>query len=137
MTTRIFSVALFLAVVSVAAADNFDAGIAAYERGDYAIALQVFRPLAEEGDAEAQYNLGVMYNRGEGIPQDFTKAVALYRKVAVQGHVGAQSNLGKMYAEGKWFRKAAEQGKVFAQNNSGQLYIKGESVPQNFGEAIT
>ena len=76
---------------------------------------------AEQGDAEAQLNLGHMYRKGEGVAQDFTKAVQWYRKVAEQDHAKAQYNLGVMYYIGRgvtqsyeeafqWFDKALEQG---------------------------
>ena len=64
---------------------NFNKGIAAYERGDYATALSLFRLAADQGLANAQYNLGVMYERGEGVPQDYKEAVRLYRLAADQG----------------------------------------------------
>jgi len=77
--------------------------------------------LAEKGDALAQFNLGSMYDNGEGVEQDFKEAVKWYRKAAEQGHANAQTYLGVMYATGrgvendeeeaiKWLRKAAEQG---------------------------
>jgi TPR repeat protein len=59
---------------------DFDAGVAAYNKGDYATAMREWRPLAEAGDASAQYNLGVMYANGEGVPEDDAEAVKWYRK---------------------------------------------------------
>ncbi len=79
-----------------------DEGVAAYKRGDYATALREFRPLAEQGDAKAQRNLGRMYRTGRGVPQDYARAVGWYRKAAEQGLAAAQRNLGKMYYEGKY-----------------------------------
>jgi len=81
---------------------------------------------AKQGEADAQYHLGSMYNSGEGIPHDDEQAVQWYRKAAEQGHVGAQYNLALMYKHGQgvlldfkrasqWFTKAAEQGHVGAQ----------------------
>jgi len=98
---------------------DFDDGMAAYERGDYATALREFRPLAEQGDADAQYALGVMYDEGTGVPVNAAEAVKWYRKAAEQGDIYAQYNLGVMYHNGfgipendveaaKWYRKAAE-----------------------------
>jgi uncharacterized protein len=63
-------------------------------RGDYATALRLLQPLADKGDGVAQLNLGVMYEDGEGVPQDYTEAVKWYRRAAEQGIVGAQYNLG-------------------------------------------
>ncbi len=70
---------------------------AAFQRGDYATAIRELRPLAEQGVAEAQFNLGIMYNNGHGVPQDYAKAVKWYRKAAEQGYAEAQHNLGFMY----------------------------------------
>ena len=72
---------------------------AAYEKGDYATALRLLRPFAEQGDAGAQYNLGLMYDKGQGVPQDYATAVSWYRKAAEQGDAEAQFNLGLMYAQ--------------------------------------
>ena len=80
-----------------------------------------YKKAADQGDAEAQFNLGVMYSLGEGVPKDYKQAVYWYRKAADQGHADAQSNLGFMYHEGRgvpkddtqavyWLRKAADQG---------------------------
>ena len=79
---------------------DWDEGAAAYWRGDYATALQEFKPLAEHGLAGAQYNLGVMYDKGKGVPQDDAEAVKWYRKAAEQGVAEAQYNLGFMYRNG-------------------------------------
>ncbi len=100
---------------------DFQAGVNAYERGDYETALKEFRPLAEQGYASAQYNLGVMYDNGLGVPQDYREAAKWYRFAAEQGKVKAQSNLASMYHFGqgvlkddvlahKWADLAASQG---------------------------
>ena len=80
---------------------DFDKGLDAYDRGDYATALREFKPLAEQGDAYAQYNLGVMYDKGQGVPKDYKTAVKWYTLAAEQGDADAQNNLGLMYDEGK------------------------------------
>ncbi len=64
---------------------GWDEAEAAYQRGDYATAILEFRPLAEQGNAIAQYNLGLMYGKGQGVPQDYAEAVQWYRKAAEQG----------------------------------------------------
>ncbi len=74
---------------------------AAYERGDFATALHLWRPLAAQGNAFAQSNLGFMYDSGQGVPQDQGEAVKWYRLAAEQGNARAQSNLGSMYASGE------------------------------------
>ena len=93
--------------------------------------------LAEGGDTTAQWNLGVMYDTGEGVVQDYREAFKWYTKAAEQGDVDAQNNLGVMYDTGegvpqdykeavKWYAKAAEQGDADAQNNLGVMYDTGE-----------
>lgn len=117
-------------------ATHLDAGLAAYERGDYATALREWKPLAKQGDADAQYNLGLVYSRGNGVPRDDAEAAKWYRKAAEQGFAAAQFNLGVMYSNGKgvprdgaeaakWYRKAAEQGYASAQFNLGRMYKHG------------
>ena len=98
----------FLSVVAVSAvltapvcAQDFDKGLAAHQAGDYATALQEWRPLAEQGDYIAQYNLGFMYKNGEGVPQDYKEAASWYLKAAEQGYASAQHNLGIMYDKGQ------------------------------------
>ena len=90
-------VALATPMLAQDAVPTVSEGIAAYERGDYAMALREFRPLAEQGYAGAQNNLGLMYARGRGVPQDYAAAVKWYRKAAEQGYVEAQHNLGFNY----------------------------------------
>ena len=70
MTRALFAAVLSLWLTTSAWA-GFDEGFAAYERGDYATALEEWLPVAEQGDASAQYNLGLMYYNGEGVPQDY------------------------------------------------------------------
>lgn len=92
----------------------------AYERGDYAAALTLLRPLADHGVAEAAGELGFMYYNGQGVPQDYAQAVKFYRLAAEQGLTGAQHDLGVMYLKGQgvpqnyvlahmWFNLAASQ----------------------------
>ncbi len=99
---------------------------------------------AEQGDAQAQYNLGLMYYKGDGVIKDLTEAINWCRKAAEQGDVQAQYNLGTMYDKGdgvekdlveaaKWYRKAAEQG--HAQRNLAIMYAEGDGVQKNDIEA--
>ncbi len=98
MRRIIIAATLLIAFMATAQAE-FQEGVAAYERGDYATALREFRPLARQGDASAQYNLGIMYDNGRGVPQDFAEAVKWYRMAAEQGHERAQFNLGAKYED--------------------------------------
>ncbi len=89
---------------------GFDEGEGAYDRGDYATALREWRPLAEQGNANSQFFLGVMYDKGQGVRQDLREAA-------------------------RWFRKAAEQGVAEAQFFLGFIYGKGLGVPQDYAKA--
>ena len=81
--------------------DDFQDATDAYNRQDYETAYKLILPLAEQGDADAQFNLALMYEDGLGVPQDYKEAVRLYRLSAEQGFALAQSNLGLMYEKGR------------------------------------
>jgi len=128
MRTILLGIAAIFIAVSVAIAGDYEDGVAAAKRGDYETALQIFRPLADQGDAGAQYNLGVLYGNGQGVPQDHAEAVKWYRKAVDQGDAGAQTNLGVLYANGQgvaqdyvyahmWFNLSAARGNTKALNN--------------------
>ena len=80
---------------------GFAEGARAYQRGDYATAWHAWLPLAQQGHATAQFNLGVLSERGRGVPQDAARAVQWYRQAAAQGHATAQFNLGILYGQGQ------------------------------------
>ena len=105
----------------ISAEDALKKGNEFSNQENYTEAARWYRKAAEQGDADAQYNLGFSYNLGLGVSQDYTEAVKWYRKAAEQGHADAQYNLGCCYGLGqgvpqsfseavKWFRKAAELG---------------------------
>jgi TPR repeat protein len=108
-------------------------GEIAYQNGDYATALKELMPLAEQGDAKAQWRLGWMFDYGDGIlPEDDKQAVRWYTLAAEQGYAKAQHNLGQMYhfAEGvpkddkeavRWYTLAAEQGYANAQMSLSEI----------------
>ena len=115
------SMLIFLIAQSEVGAADFVKGLAAYDRGDYTQAFEEFRSLADQGYANAQCNLGVMYERGQGVARNYAKAAAWYAKAADQGIAEAQFNLGVMYYNGlgvarnyakaiAWYAKAADQG---------------------------
>ena len=119
MKRLVLTIAILIGLAAPAWA-GFAEGVAAYKRGDYETALRELRPLANQGNAEAQFNLGVMYDKGEGVPQDDTEAVKWYRKAAEQGYAEAQYSLGLMYVKGwgvpqdhvrthMWFNLAASR----------------------------
>ena len=87
------------------AQSGFREGLAAYYRLDYATALAEWQPLAERGDRQAQYQLGILYYRGDGVVQDYGQAAKWFRRAAERGDADAQFNLGLLYAEGKGMPK--------------------------------
>ena len=89
---------------------GFEDGWAAYKRGDYATALREWRPLAKQGNANAQLFLGLMYRKGHGVPQDDAESVRWYRKAGEQGLASAQRNLGIMYSQGRGVSQDFVQG---------------------------
>jgi TPR repeat protein len=135
-----------VAIPGTATAGPFDVALAAAEQGDYVTALRIWHQLADQGDADAQYNLGVMYNNGDGVHQDYAEAMKWHRKAADQGNGNAQFNLGFMYDRGrgmpqsyaeaaKWYRLAANQGVAIAQFKLGVMYHDGQGVPQDYVHA--
>jgi clan AA aspartic protease (TIGR02281 family) len=146
----IIALALSVAVVACAtqwgsirgyvdAADALQRGRAAYDRQDYAAAFREWHPLAQQGYAPAQNNLGIMYEQGRGIARDDTEAVRLYRQAAQQGDAAAQNNLGYMYANGRGvarddveavrlYKQAAQQGDALTHHNLGAMYEQGWGV---------
>jgi hypothetical protein len=101
---------------------------------------------AQAGDSAAEYQVGLEYDKGKEVPQDFDKAAMWYQKAAEQGDAGAEVNLGLLYGRGEgvprdeaqanvWFRKAAEQGNATAQFDLGISYRDGKGVPQNYAQS--
>ena len=136
-------VATCLTITLPAIAADLQRGLNALNRGDYATALEEILPLAEAGNANAQFILGLMHSKGHGTPQDYQQAFTWFEKAAEQGFVGAQWQLGEMYREGKgtpqdyqqarmWFQKLAEEGDNAAQSSLGWLHYFGEGTPQDF-----
>ena len=112
---------------------SIDDAAAAYLRGDYAQTLKILRPLAEQGNVEAQYSIGLMYAEGQGVTQNHQEALKWFKLAAAQGYAQAQYNSGVMYRDGlgvaqnyqealKWYRLAAAQGHAFSQYNIGAMY---------------
>jgi len=112
------TVAFYVAVSNAAtAADPLADGQAAYQRGDYASAARLLPPLAAAGNPSAQATLGMMYNQGAGVVQDFQQAMKWWKLAAAQGNALAQINLGLRYSvtqdfvrAGMWLNVAGAQG---------------------------
>jgi len=136
------SAVIFFMLSGAPALADFAEGLAAVERGDFATALKEWRPLAEQGNADAQHKLGIMYRRGEGVTQDYEVAIEWFRLAAERGNTSAQSNLGAMYDQGlgviqdpntafKWFKLAAEQRNNYSLFVLGEMYAQGRGVTQD------
>ena len=140
-TLIIIQVLLFSLSLSISSyAADFNKGVIAAQNGDWETALKEWKPIAEEGNAAAQFNLGLMYQNGYGVPQDYKESVYWYRLAAEQGEADSQYNLGVMYERGygvsqddkeavNWYRLSAEQGLTDAQYNLGFMYNNGKGVP--------
>ena len=137
--TLCLTLTLLLGSVSMSWSADFQKGMTAYRSGDYATALREWTPLAEQGYALAQFNLGNMYRQGKGVPQNYKTAVKWYELAAEQGHAYAQYNIGVMYQNGngvkqnyktavKYFHFAAISGNSNAQFALGAHYHKGKGV---------
>ena len=101
LATICLTIAVLLGSAGGSWSADFLKGLAAAESGDFATALREWTPLAKQGDADAQFNLGLMYSTGQGVPQDDKTAVKWFTLAAKQGGASAQGNLGAMYAFGK------------------------------------
>lgn len=141
----ILALAVWLLIAAPAWA-GFAEAVAAYKRGDYATALREWRPLAEQGNASVQYNLGIMYAKGRGVAQDDSEAVRWFARAAEQGNTDAQYALGLMYGHGRGvprdyvkavrlWRPIADKGDDDAQYVMGLMYANGTGVPQDYLQA--
>jgi uncharacterized protein len=99
------AVFLVLACATIASAASLEDAEFAYERGDYTQAARLFRPFAEQGAASAQFSLGMMYAKGQGVPQNYQAALKWFHKAAEQGDASAQNYLGLMYERGRGARQ--------------------------------
>jgi len=137
---RLAVACLVLCLQSALAAADPDAGVAAYDAKDYAKALKLLKPEAEQGDPEAQVRYGLIFAKSLGVPHDGAEALKWFQKAAAQGNARAMYCIGVSYDLGdagskdpakavEWYRKAAEKGYATAQYNLGQMLQKGDGVP--------
>lgn len=130
---HMLSLIILICLPFYALADDFERGRQAANRGDFSGALKLWSPLASQGDARAQFSLGRMYARGDGVRQDFSEAQGWFKLAAAQGHAQAQYNLGRMYERGdgvakdntkaaKWYYLSATQGNRDGQESLNRLY---------------
>jgi TPR repeat protein len=124
---------------------DFKAGLEAFDRNDFTTAYNEWLPIAQNGDANAQFNIGLLYAMGKGVSQDAAKAAEWYRKAAEQGVAAAEYNLGVMYANGdgvtrdvheavKWLQKAADAGIPMGRDELANLY--GSSAVANYAKSL-
>ncbi|MHB1880662.1 MAG: tetratricopeptide repeat protein [Acidithiobacillus sp.] len=113
----------------------------------HAVSLAQLEQSAQQGNANAEYNLGNAYFNGQGVPQNYAQAVYWWRKAADQGYADAENNLGNTYYFGQgvpqnyaqavyWYQKAADQGDPNAECNLGNVYVAGQGVPKNTAMAL-
>ncbi len=129
---RLFALMSLLSMPRIASAEEFVDGVNALNRGQYEAAMEILTPLAEQGNATAQYDIGTMYDKGQGVEQDYGAAAGWFMAAAEGGYAAAQNDLGRMYYLGQgvekdyklavtWFTKAAERGNVDAQAYLGKM----------------
>jgi uncharacterized protein len=147
--TRVVGLAIVM-MAQAAQAGPFEDGAAAFQKADYATALAQWQPLAQQGDLQAQFNLGILHDQGRGVPQNRAEAARWYKLAAEQGDMIAAYNLGMLHiqplhalgtvardgAEGvKWLRVAGDKGDTLAQFSLGEILSAGQVVPQDYAQA--
>lgn len=114
------------------------AGIEAWQRADYSAAVAIWRPLAEQGNVEAAFNLGQAYRLGRGVPINIAAAVTWYQRAALKGHPDAQATLGLLLFENgdqarglRWLEASAEQGEARSLLVYGTALVNGDGVKRD------
>jgi len=132
------AVALFGASAPARAQQGVKSGIDAWQHGDYAAAVSIWRPLAEKGDSDAEFDLGQAYRLGRGVSVDLAQAQLWLEKAANAGHLDAQTTLGLLLFDSgnrsgaiRWLKKAAERGEPRAMLVYGTALFNGDGVPKD------
>ncbi len=144
---RAAALACWISCPAAASADTFESGLTAYERGDFTQALKIWSKVAKLNHSGAQHNLAVMYDHGQGVPEDDRVAVGWYKRAADNGHAPSQYTLGLLHSRGHsvakdmaiavdWYKRAALQGHGKSQFILGVLYDFGKDVARDKNEAI-
>jgi hypothetical protein len=135
---HLVAVALIGLIAAPLPAQSVKAGIEAWQRADYSAAVAIWRPLAEAGDADAQFNLGQAYRLGRGVTINLGAARTWFERAATKGHVDAQTMLGLLLFQNgdqvqglKWLKQAAEQGEPRALLVYGTALYNGDAVTQD------
>jgi TPR repeat protein len=136
-------VAFLVGAAAPVRADPLHDAQAAYDRGKYAVALDLWQPLGEQGNPDAQAGLGSLYLGGYGVARDEAAAMAWFRKAAEQGHTGGQFSVASLYYARKeygpaasWYRRAAEQGNALAQIRLARMYAEGPGLARDDVQAF-
>ncbi|MGD2081513.1 MAG: SPOR domain-containing protein [Chromatiales bacterium] len=143
---RFLGALVLLALTAAAGADPLTEGLGAYQLGDYEKAYDLWRPLAEQGNVRARFQLGILFGEGQGVAQNPVKAAFWFRQAAQGGYAPAQHRLALMYYQGLgvprdlsqaigWWRLAAGQGNPDALFNLGGLNHLGQGIPQDLDRA--
>lgn len=135
---HLVAAALLIASAAPQSPKSVRAGIDAWQRSDYAGAVAIWRPLADKGDPDAQFNLGQAYRLGRGVPINLAAAKSWFERAASQGHVDAETTLGLLLFQNgdqpaglKWLKKAADQGEPRAMLVYGTALVNGDGVTQD------
>ena len=142
-TILCLTLTLFLGSIGNSESADFQKGLTAANSGDFTTAVREWTPLAEQGNANAQYNLGIMYDKGRSVIQNYKTAMKWYRRAGKQGNASAQYALGLIYDSGqgvpqdyktavKWYRLSAKQGYASAQGSLGVMYAFGNGVLKDY-----
>ena len=140
-----FAIITLLLIPITPQAQTFGDGVAAYSLGRYDRAIEIWQSLATD-NADAQYRLGDLYERGVGVTRDFETAADWYRKAAANAHAGAQFALAELYQDGRgvdkspeaawlWYQQAAETGSARAQYHVANVYMTGKGVERDLVQA--
>lgn len=142
------SILVFVLITFGVYANTFNEAVENYNKGEFTKAFDTFYLLAKEGNAKAQYNVGLLYALGKGAQKSVSNARKWYEKAAKQGNAKAQYNLGKLYHDTAqhdahayekakyWYEKAVQGGVVEANNNLASLYIDGLGVKKDEKKAV-
>ncbi len=144
----LFTFFLLILINLPTVAGPLEDGAQAYKVGNYQQALRLWKPLAEQGNADAQYNLGLLYMNGKGVEKNDRQALFYFLDAARQGHAEAQFNAGLLFATGRgitrtdrdafmWWERAAKQGLIAAKYNLGFMYAYGRGTGVDYEKAIS
>ena len=147
MLKKISAILLLSVSLTTAIAAPIDDAITLFDRQDYLRALEGLRPLGQAGDPVAQYYLGLIFEKGLGVPANPSIAIQWYERGAEQGHADSQNNLGVIYLNGpaslrqsekakSWLQQAAEQGHLIAQMNLAYAYLNAVGFAKNDALAL-